>query len=114
MAQILTGQTPSQMMGQRITDPIAQSLQRLTQMQLNNISKQRERSNMMAGLSTLMSPEQAELFSYLPKYMQFASLSRKGGAGGKLTSARTKAFLKDAKGDVNLARMIAKESGYTF
>jgi hypothetical protein len=69
MAQILTGPTPSQVMARNIGDPIRQSLERLTQMQLNNIAKQRQRSDMMAGLSTMMSPEQANMMSNLPPEM---------------------------------------------
>jgi len=69
MAQILTGPTPSQMAAQQIGNPILESLQSLASMQIDNINKQKERSNIFAGLSTLMPPEQAQAMSFLPENM---------------------------------------------
>jgi len=66
MAQILTGPTMAQMSAQRIGDPVMQSLQNLTNMQLQSIDQQKQRSNTMAGLSALMPQKQAEAMSYLP------------------------------------------------
>jgi len=66
MAIISNTPTPSQVMGQNITNPVAQSLQRLTQMQLQNIENQKQRGDMVAGLSALMPKEQAEAVSHLP------------------------------------------------
>jgi len=67
MAQILNTPTAAQMSAQQFTDPIMQSLQNLTSMQLNSINQQKQRANTMAGLSALMPKEQANMMSYLPQ-----------------------------------------------
>jgi len=67
MAQILTGPTIGQQRAQQIGSPILQSLQNLADMQMQNIQKQRQRQNTLAGLSGLVDPEQAQLLSFLPE-----------------------------------------------
>jgi hypothetical protein len=69
MAQILRGPTVGQQLGQRISSPIVSSLQRLANMQLENMQRQRERSNIFAGLSALMPKEEAQALSQLPPNM---------------------------------------------
>lgn len=131
MAQILNTPTAAQINTQQFTDPIMQSLQNLTSMQLNSINQQKERANTMAGLSALMPKEQANMMSYLPQDLlkmlvpqmqkeqlakrkteeiikQNRLLSGEGGAengeGGGM-SAANKVFENSMRlgGDVNLA-----------
>lgn len=67
MAQIVNTPRVGQILGQQMANPILQSLQTLTQMQLDNISKRRERAGLFAGLSSLMPKGQAGVLSHMPK-----------------------------------------------
>jgi len=96
MAQIITSPLASQEMTRRIGDPIMQSLQNLTNMQLQSINKQKERSNMMAGLSSLMPQKQAEAMSYLPPNI-INSIMRNEAA----TERRKKATERRAETEAN-------------
>lgn len=118
MAQILNTPTIAQMAAQQIGSPITNALQSLANMQVENLQKQKQRSEIVSGLSSLIPREQAEAISYLPPYLQFSLLSRYGRRGSfgnkKLDANAAQEILRAAGGDKNLARKLAKELGFSF
>lgn len=122
MAYILQKPSAGQQVAYNVGSPIISALQNLAQMQLQNMQQQKQRASMLAGLSSFMSPENAQMFSYLPNYLQFALLSRRGGnilgnlpgKGKKLTAEQAKMFLELAGGDKKKARLLTKNVGFTL